>query len=278
MYPASELNVRIVWTFEKRTAAGWTDIRNNTRGHSFYWIHEGTGMFFTEAGQSILAQAGMLFYMEPDFHLKMESSIDEPLTISMVLFDCLRLNWNKQDAPLSASGVAKLNIPFISDFRGSGPYAMQIDTLLSELTSSWIPGDPGRELESASLLLRLLAWLHQDRHEPGRPGAIESFKTIKRELEQHYSEPLHIQKLAQKHAISPSYLRKLFLEFTGMAPKDYLTGIRIQYAERYLIYTPLPLKQIAAACGFNDEFHLSKTFKVHKGESPASYRKRKKPT
>ncbi|WP_339265558.1 helix-turn-helix transcriptional regulator [Paenibacillus sp. FSL K6-1330] len=82
--------------------------------------------------------------------------------------------------------------------------------------------------------------------------------------------------MAKKHAISESYLRKLFMKHLHVSPKDYLTDIRMRHAERYLAYTSYTLRFIANACGFHDEFHFSKAFHKYKGVAPAEFRKTSK--
>lgn len=271
MYEARDLVVRINWTFRKTTSSDWSDIRNNTAVHSFYWIHEGSGIFHTD--QAYPVSQGMLFYMEPGLQMRMKSAPETPLTISMVLFECCSLHHCRSEWQLPQS-VQRLEIPFMAHYLGER--AIGMDHAFSELTRAWVPGNTESELESSALLLRLIARLHQQNKPPLIEPAYEAYQRIKSDIEEHYADPLHIGALAKRHAISESYLRKLFMKHLHVSPKDYLTDIRMRHAERYLAYTSYTLRFIANACGYHDEFHFSKAFHKYKGMAPAAFRKTSK--
>lgn len=88
-----ELVVRIMWSAFKQTTSDWADIRNNTKVHTFYWIHEGKGIFYTNRRHDVYQ--GMLFYMKPGTPMKMESAEGAPLAISMILFECCELTYTE---------------------------------------------------------------------------------------------------------------------------------------------------------------------------------------
>ncbi|MGG4343060.1 helix-turn-helix transcriptional regulator [Paenibacillus lautus] len=271
MYNTRDLVVRINWTFRKTTSSDWSDIRNNTAVHSFYWIHEGSGIFHTD--QAYPVSQGMLFYMEPGLQMRMESAPEAPLTISMVLFECCSLHHCRSEWQLPQS-VQRLDIPFTAHYLGER--TIGLEHAFSEITRTWVPGNTESELESSALLLRLIAKLHQQNKPPIMEPAYEAYQRIKSDIEEHYADPLQIGALAKKHAISESYLRKLFMKHLHVSPKDYLTDIRMRHAERYLAYTSYSLRFIANVCGFHDEFHFSKVFHKYKGMAPSAFRKNSK--
>ena len=59
---------------------------------------------------------------------------------------------------------------------------------------------------------------------------------------------------------------------TGLSAKDYLNNIRLEEAERYLIFSEESIKTIASRLGFSNMFIFSKFFKRSKGLSPLKYR------
>ncbi|GAA0853059.1 hypothetical protein GCM10008915_72980 [Bifidobacterium pullorum subsp. gallinarum] len=268
MYQMQDLVVRINWCFQKMTSSNWSDIRNNTTLHSFYWIHEGSGVFHTD--QTYQVEPGMLFYMEPGLRMRMASSTESPLLMSMVLFECCAVHFSTGQWQMPAA-VPRLDLPFVKKFNGD--IALKLDSTFRDVTHTWVPTNPDSELESSTILLRLIAKLHQQEQAPVQEEqAFERYARIKKEIENHFAEPLHIEQMAREHAISVSYLRKLFLKHIHLPPKDYLTAIRMQHAERYLTYTNHTLRVIAHACGYSDEFHFSKAFRKWKGVAPTEFR------
>lgn len=84
---------------------------------------------------------------------------------------------------------------------------------------------------------------------------------------------LSIEQVADELAVSYSWFRKTFKEYTGMAPGQYLQQLRIEQAKIMLNDPVKPLKQIAAELNFESAFYFSTLFKKKIGVSPEQYRK-----
>jgi iron complex transport system substrate-binding protein len=93
-------------------------------------------------------------------------------------------------------------------------------------------------------------------------------------MKKHYLEVISIKTLADNLNVSYSQLIRNFKKKTGQSPQEYLTGIKIESACRYLEETTITIKDIANSCGFYDEYHFSNLFKKHMGISPTKYRKK----
>ena len=70
-----------------------------------------------------------------------------------------------------------------------------------------------------------------------------------------------------------SYFTTAFKEIMGMAPQEYLIRCRMQRSCHLLEYTDLPIQEIAARVGYDDQLAFSRIFKKNVGQSPANYRK-----
>ena len=73
---------------------------------------------------------------------------------------------------------------------------------------------------------------------------------------------------------SKDHVRRLFHQFTGMTPNEYLTDIRIRYAKRLLRQKDtlrLPVSEIAWMCGFYDAAYFCRLFRKTVGVSPSAY-------
>ncbi|MBI2512018.1 MAG: AraC family transcriptional regulator [Opitutae bacterium] len=83
---------------------------------------------------------------------------------------------------------------------------------------------------------------------------------------------LSVESLAAELRCSPSHLSKLFHRETGERIVEYLTRIRLANAVDAVRHTPLSVKEIAAACGFNDPNYFTRVFRKATGRSPVQFR------
>ena len=65
----------------------------------------------------------------------------------------------------------------------------------------------------------------------------------------------------------------LFMQYEGIAPKEYILRRKIEIARDLLENTPLSIIEIASASGFPDVYSFSRLFKVKTGMSPTKFRK-----
>lgn len=82
-----------------------------------------------------------------------------------------------------------------------------------------------------------------------------------------------IADVAAECGLSSSYFAKAFKQATGAAPHAWLSVRRIAHAKRLLNDTSLALAEIALACGFVDQSHLTRTFAKVEGCSPGRWRR-----
>ena len=92
-------------------------------------------------------------------------------------------------------------------------------------------------------------------------------------LNEHCAEKISLEKLSAQFSISKQGLIRQFRQGTGKTPIDYLTNLRITKAKHLLRDTALPVSEIADACGFENVYYFSNSFKRQAGISPSGYRK-----
>ncbi len=81
-----------------------------------------------------------------------------------------------------------------------------------------------------------------------------------------------IDKLSQICCLSYKQFKRIFSEYVGANPKDFLRIIRFQRALYTLQCQPqISLAQLAYECGFYDQSHLIKEFKIFSGYTPSEY-------
>lgn len=93
-------------------------------------------------------------------------------------------------------------------------------------------------------------------------------------ITQKYSEPIHIQDIANYCGLERSYLGKLFKKVTGRTPKEYLIQFRMNHAKSLLQDTSIPIQHVSYSVGYSDQLTFSKLFKKETGVSPTEYRRK----
>lgn len=78
--------------------------------------------------------------------------------------------------------------------------------------------------------------------------------------------------LASNHFLSYVQFSRRFKNVVGASPQDYITDMRMKKAKNMLSNTDLPIKEIAAECGFANEYYFSGFFKKYQGLSPSKFR------
>ena len=73
--------------------------------------------------------------------------------------------------------------------------------------------------------------------------------------------------------MSYTYFRRLFTKQYGVAPNEYVTGLKIDRACELLVTDHFKISQIAEIVGYSDVYYFSKKFKQIKGITPTEYKK-----
>lgn len=84
--------------------------------------------------------------------------------------------------------------------------------------------------------------------------------------------PLGLQTMAQLLELSEGYFIRAFKQATGKSPHSYLIDRRLARARALMRDSTASLSEIALACGFNSQAHMTSAFKQRLGVSPAQLR------
>ncbi len=109
---------------------------------------------------------------------------------------------------------------------------------------------PMPELDSSSLFAGTICW-----------------------LQEHLDEPMTVEDLAARSAMSPRTFARRFLASTGTTPYRWLLRQRVQLAQRLLETSDLPIDSVAEKSGFSTAANLRKHFSRAVHTSPQAYRR-----
>src|SRR5574344_77756 len=101
---------------------------------------------------------------------------------------------------------------------------------------------------------------------------VDMISKARMRIRESLEEDLTIQQIAEEMGISYSNFRKLFKEFTGIAPSMYQQDLRLQRAKELLASTELSIKEIAYRLNFESPDYFSSKFKIKTGCKPSEFR------
>lgn len=78
--------------------------------------------------------------------------------------------------------------------------------------------------------------------------------------------------VAERINMSYSWFRRVFKEYTGFAPAQYLQELRIQKSKEILTNTTLSVKEIAVKLGYENPEYFFTAFRKKTGMTPVEYR------
>lgn len=91
-------------------------------------------------------------------------------------------------------------------------------------------------------------------------------------IEKNYTEKITLADLAAQSGFNEKYLCRVFREFTGQPPTEYINRLRVERAAFEMSTNRKSVTDAAYESGFNELSHFSRTFKKYKGFSPREFK------
>ena len=108
------------------------------------------------------------------------------------------------------------------------------------------------------------------RKHPGNMSP-EVFEAIQY-IDAHSHEKISLDDVARETAYSRSHITRLFRKETGQTVNEYITGVKIRDAQRFLLYTNRTFSEIANILNFSSQSYFQTVFKKTTGMTPREYR------
>jgi AraC-like DNA-binding protein len=134
---------------------------------------------------------------------------------------------------------------------------------------------PGFQQVASGMVMKLLGYmvsLEKQRNFTGK-RVERIIRDACFEMRENIAGEIDFKIYAEKNNIGYSYFRKMFKQYTGIAPVQYYLDLRIRRAREMLISTDQSIKEIAYEVGFHSIHYFSRTFKKKSGVSPSEIRK-----
>lgn len=92
-------------------------------------------------------------------------------------------------------------------------------------------------------------------------------------IDEHFTQKLLLEDIAQREGISMMYLSHLFKEALGISFQGYLKQKRFEHACNLIATTGRSILDISISSGFSDVRYLTKLFRERFGCTPKEYRR-----
>lgn len=89
----------------------------------------------------------------------------------------------------------------------------------------------------------------------------------------HLDSKIHLRDLAGRAGLSEFHFARAFKVTTEKTPRAFIEEARVDKAEQLIRQTTRSLAEIALACGFSTQSHLTTAFRKARGVTPARYRR-----
>ncbi len=169
--------------------------------------------------------------------------------------------------------------PRIIGFNRRDPLFKQLQGYLSLMAEEFHQAETGYKYMMEWLVGMVLVTLKRQLDQRQRqdqfsaPGnqMLQGFRAL---LEENYRKHWQVQQYADALHTSVSSLNRLCRQTVGITAKSVVQNRMLIELKRQLIYTRIPLDQIAYNLGFRDPAYFSRFFKRMEGIPPSEYRER----
>ncbi len=136
------------------------------------------------------------------------------------------------------------------------------------------------ELCAASLLVKIFYELYgsgciKESRKISKPNTHRRAQMIflLERIGEEYTSKISFPELAELSGISEKYFFRIFKEFTGQTPTEYVNCMRIDRACYEMTVNKLSVTDAAYESGFNELSYFSRVFKRFKGMTPGEYKR-----
>lgn len=165
-----------------------------------------------------------------------------------------------------------------------GELRQRIFKICSSMEAEQAARRQGRYYMLKAYLMQMLILVAREQSEPVKAVDGYAFESTNKKyvveqilnyFEDHYSEKISLDQIAENMYLSPFYVSKIFKSETGDAPIHHLIKIRLEKAKELLEQGASGnIQEVAAMVGYDDAYHFSKLFKKRFGITPTQAKKK----
>jgi AraC-like DNA-binding protein len=243
-------------------------------------VLDGRGVFMF-GRRALEAEAGDVFFIDNSQPHVALADRGGPLRLLLVLF---------RPELIAPTGCRELERGYLAPFRcadgrsprvpAGTPLAARVGGLLHGLRAAWDRHDPAERHVMDATLRLALGLVNQDPEAGASPDSVraaadrrEQIRPVLAYVDRHCREGITLDDVASVVHVSPSRVRHVFKDVTGVSFKEYVTQVRVAEAKRLLLSTDLSVADVARTIAYSNLNQFYKVFSRSCGMSPGEYRR-----
>ena len=257
------VNVQILWVTRHSGRVGTiAKPHKHDYYHMFFVLHGGLDMVIGDTALSLSDGHCVIIPKRTNHAFTVTEDTSEYLEVKFALPD------KRLDERFGQLGLCHSTSPVVG-------------MMIQQIVEEYAQPSPLADEAAASYLLTLLYTLHQQHRQQQQ----EAFRYIDASeysslsqrivhyLEEHFSEPFSLDRLAQELKYGKNYLCGVFKKDTGTTILDCLNMIRIRQAAELLTYSDISIAQVSELCGFASPHNFNRVFSKYVGVTPGQCRR-----
>ena len=243
-------------------------------------VTEGRGVFMF-GSRPMEAETGDVFFIDNSQPHVALADGGGPMRLLLVLF---------RPELIAPAGGRELDRGYLAPFiladgrtprvRTGTPLADQLADLLSGLRATADRRDPTERHVMDATLRLALGLVNRDPEAGVSPDAVraaagrrEQIRPVLAYVDRHCREGITLGDVASVVHVSPSRVRHVFKDVTGVGFKAYVTQVRVAEAKRLLLSTEMSVADVARSVAYTNLNQFYKVFSRSCGMSPGEYRR-----
>ncbi len=243
-------------------------------------VLEGRGVFMF-GRRPLEAEAGDVFFIDNSQPHVALADRGAPMRLLLLLF---------RPELVAPPGCRELDEALLAPFRpvaggsprvpASAPVACEVASILHDIADRWTGRDPAERPVVDAMLRLALALVHRAAASSAPADAAraaadrrEQIRPVLAYVDGHCRESITLEDVAAVAHVSPSRVRHVFKDVTGVSFKEYVTQVRVAEAKRLLLGTELSVADVARSVSYTNLNQFYKVFYRSCGMSPGEYRR-----
>lgn len=251
---------------------GKDDLNNKRHSHSncyeMLFVRSGSGVIMVKDKLFHIKSGGLYFINGMDIHCSVPENSEE-YTRSKLIIDSSYIN-----RVAKAMGAFEM----IEDLfiKSGGIYVNiydtdLIDTELLKIKSALEYNTIYTSAQITAAVFNIFILAHSDKTSH-RASISNTASAILDYINNRIEQKITLDDISASVHIGKYYMCHLFKSTVGMTISEYILSRRISIAKKKLLYTDLPISEIALSSGFSSFAYFSKIFRKYEGVTPKVFR------
>ncbi len=165
-------------------------------------------------------------------------------------------------------------------FNQGSSIAKEIFNLIEEIQQIYNSKPIGYEMEITAFMIMIMRRLYlafkssEDITIEGESHNLQIQRRMSGFIYENFGNKISLEDIANSGSISKSTCMRIFKEYTGKSPIDFLNSYRLERSSIMLEETDMLITEIALECGFAQQSYFNKLFLKEYGITPKEFRNR----